>query len=223
MKKLGKRILLCVLTLSLAADPMAIPFSAGIQRVEAASNRKVKGIYKKLLEKRRYKGRNRVLNNINYFYLLDINRDGVSELICFNEYWDNSLFIFTVKKGKLVFLGTSGSHISSKETPKLYYSKKYKALCCIEEFATFGGGTVGPSYGYYRIAGTEVKPWKYAAKMGVSHPNYTHYKIGSDGKYRWVSKKQQKAFYKKYFAPKYIKEYTLLENTPQNRINILGK
>lgn len=227
MKKLGKRILSCVLTLALAAAPMALPFSSGVQRVEAASKkpskRKVKGIYKKLLEKRRYRERNRALDNINYFYLLDINRDGVSELICFDKYGDNSLYIFTVKKGKLFFLGTSGSHISYNEIPKLYYSKKYKALCRIEKSATFGGGCVGPSYEYYRIAGAEMKPWRYTAKMGVSPPQYTYYKIGSDGIDRWVSKKQQKAFYKRYFASKYIKEYILFENTPQNRIKLLGK
>ena len=44
MKKLGKRILLCVLTLSLAADPMAIPFSAGIQREFIRSCWKREGI-----------------------------------------------------------------------------------------------------------------------------------------------------------------------------------
>lgn len=167
--------------------------------------------YKEILEKGSYGP-----YKLNYFYILDIDRDKTPELICMNQWFDNSLYVFSVKKGKLVYLGTSGSKIGFKEIPKLYYSKKYKSLCCQEKDALYGGGLSGPSYTYYRINGKKIKSWKYTAVMKSGSAKY--YANGTAShKYKFVSKKTQKKFYKKYFSPKYLKSYKLMENTPENR------
>lgn len=176
-------------------------------------------LYRTLLEKRSYAQSGGYNFKINYFYLIDINRDQVPEMVCMDQWYNNSLYVFTIKKGKVVFLGSSGSHTGYRETPKLYYSKKYKSLCCIEKNATFGGGLTGPSYDYYRISGSKIINWKHTAEMELDGHTY-YYEIGAKSKNKFVSKSKQKAFYKKYFAPKYIKSYKLLENTSSARNSI---
>ncbi len=180
-----------------------------------------KELYKTLLEKGNYKTKGYNFT-INYFYLLDIDRDGISEMVCLDKWYDNSIYVFSIKGGKVIFLGGSGSRIGYNEVPKLYYSKKYKALCKIDKGATFGGGTMGMAYEYYRISGAKIKAWKYTAKMGVDAPSsYDYFMAGtSSAKAKYISKSKQNAFFKKYFAPKYIKSYKFLQNSANVRNRI---
>lgn len=213
MKKIKKICFLFVLILTVL-ELTPSPFYERNETVKAASTNTL--AYKQLLEQGKYE-----VFDLNYFYLLDINRDGTKELICMSYWYDNSLHVFTQKNGQILYLGTSGSRNGFKETPKFYYSKKYKSLCRKEKFATFGGGLMGPAYEYSHISGKKMKNWKYTAVMKAGSTRY--YATGKhSSKYKFVSKKKQKAFYKKYFAPKYIKKYTLLSNTLENREAILN-
>ncbi len=210
-----KKILCFMFVLILTVSGLApYSFYEKNETVKAASADTL--AYKQLLEQGKYE-----VFDLNYFYLLDINRDGTEELICMRYWSDNSLHVFTQKNGQIVYLGTSGSRNGPKEVPKFYYSKKYKSLCRKEKYATFGGGLMGPAYEYSHISGTEMKDWKYTAVMKSGSTRY-YAKGKTSSKYKFVSKKKQKAFYKKYFAPKYIKKYTLLRNTLENREAVLN-
>lgn len=118
MKKYFKQsfILFALLLLTLA-----LPLTAQAKPGKA----KVKKLYTRFLE----------ANSYDWFVSLDINRDGVKELIISNDQvnsWDDHKFyIYRISRGKVDYVGyvvESCSLDENRGRKHIYYSRKYKAV-----------------------------------------------------------------------------------------------
>ena len=118
MKKYFKR---SFILFSLLLLMLALPLTAQAK----PSKKRVKEIYSSFLK----------LNNYDWFLSLDINRDGIKELIVSfdqNKSWDDHTFyIYSVKKNRIAKIGSVNESASLDENrgrKHIYYSKKYKAI-----------------------------------------------------------------------------------------------
>jgi hypothetical protein len=158
---------------------------------------------------------------LNYFICMDINNDGVKELIVSSsnkatvEDWGYvnkvSALVFTVKNDKLKFLGNIYSCIDQNG---LMYSKKFKGI--VSE-ADAGSGGRGASYGILNIKNNALKEiyecsWYYEI---LDKLQYFYSVNGKD-----TTAKKYNDYYNKYFNSKDYKHYSLKENTESNRNKI---
>lgn len=183
----------------------------------------VKGDYRKLykafLEKGKtvYKsGKNQYEIKLKGFYVLDIDKNGVPDLIVTdNEFFYNKC-VYTVRSGKLVFCGWYGG----RGDYGLNYSSKWKAL--YNFWWTNGIGGSGTQL--MRLSGGKLKDYKYLWSgmngMGSNaKPIYEH--SASADNHKRVSKSTYNAAYKKYVQNQY-KRYSFYSNTASMRNQKFG-
>lgn len=169
-----------------------------------------KRLYKKFLEKKSVKAGKYTITP-KYFYVLNIDKSGVPELIVTERPMGLcTYYVYTVKNNKVSYMGeyTAQGVVAN---PPLYYSSKYKAVFA-EGWTNFVGGTW---QNYYGISGSKLvrkqhcRAWTYPKN---------EYAIGeTNNKEKVVTKAKYNSFYKKYFKNGKIKKYEMQENTAANR------
>lgn len=170
-----------------------------------------KSLYKKFLAKSSVAADTRNIKP-GYFYLLNINKTGVPELVVVDKSHSGPYcvyYVYTIKNNKVVYMG-SCTYKGMGSTPYLYYSTKYKSLY-VCGWTNFVGGVWGS---YYGISGSKL--------VGKQHcrewTNPVEYAIGDTAdKESIVSKSKYNSFYKKYFKNGNIKKYKMQKNTEANR------
>ncbi len=137
-----------------------------------------------------------------YFYVLDVNKDGLPELI----YMDSGSvyqYVYTIVKGEVTLVGELNFSGASKGYV-VTYNKKQKAL--YRQSLSYGSG--GASYGLCRISSkNKLTYYKTFYEAGSS------YTINEKS----VSKSTFQKQLKKYCGSSVLKEYTMLQNTSANR------
>lgn len=178
----------------------------------------VRGYYKTIYKALLTKGTITVKSgNYNYtrtiqgFVLLDIDKNGVPELIIKDTDASSayaSYYVYTVRSGKLRYCG----EYVVRGQSQVFYNSKYKALYM--SWWTNSVGGVG--HRLIRLSGTELKDYKYLW-TGSESPYSTKqiYQYGTTGdKAKNVSKSTFNSKYKKYF--KSYKKYNFVPNTEYN-------
>lgn len=205
-KKISKR---CLAVLLLLAMVLAVPMTS--QAAKKPSKKTVKKLYTEFLKNQ---------SGSDYFTALDINRDGVKELIVSkprrNSYSNDIFSIYTVKSGKVQFLGDVQESISLDYSPSkkkaVYYNKKQKAIRGTET------GPYTAEYSLYRMSGSKLKKYLYC--MGA----YNRYQIFQvqypNKKAKNVSESTHDSFQKKYMKTQCTKK-NLVANTEKNRTKYL--
>ena len=145
-----------------------------------------------------------------YFYLLNIDKSGVPELIVTPDPWSYCDYhVYTIKKNKVTYMGYCTAK-GVMGTPTLYYSSKYKAIL-VEGWTNAVGGSWSA---YYGISGSKFVKKQHC----LAWTNPKEYATGqTGGKETVVSKSKYESFFKKYFTNGKIKQYTMKENTAANR------
>lgn len=168
-----------------------------------------KSLYKKFLAKSSVSAGTSTIKP-NYFYLLNIDKSGVPELVVVDETGAYCYYyVYTIKNNKVTYMGYCTSK-GIMSTPPLYYSSKYKAIL-VEGWTNFVGGTWSA---YYGISGSKL-----VAKQSCrAWQNPVEYAINQTGnKETVVTKAKYTAFFKKYFKNGNIKKYKMKANTATNR------
>lgn len=151
----------------------------------------------------------------DYFSLLDINRDGIKELIAVGAY-DRRANIYTIKKGKVkelesVVCSIRSSYTKGKYKPYVEYNKAAKGLI----LHTHGGtGMLGNIL--YKLKGGKLKSVLY---LDESHDwsNGVEIKAMYSVEDKLVSKKTYMKYYNKYFKEGKSRKVFLKNNTAKNR------
>jgi len=156
------------------------------------------------------------LNGYDWFLSLDINRDGIKELIVSfdqkNSWDDHTFYIYSVKKNKIAKIGSveeSASLEENKGKKHIYYSKKYKA---IRDTST-GAYSLMQTLYQYQPKKTALKSRYYCNAVYGRFPfrligtNEVDAYGVSDAKYNAYEKKYMNSCAKKY----------LYKNTARNR------
>lgn len=151
------------------------------------------------------------------FCILDIDKNGVPELIIKNGLENDSMcvrYVFTVKGGKVHFCGEYGQ----KGESDLRYSPKHKALN--RWWWTNGVGGVGSML--LQLSGGKLKEYRYVYSGAESYgSSKIKYWYGySSAKAKKVSKSTYQSKFNKYF--KDLKVYKFMNNTEENRTKIFG-
>lgn len=165
-------------------------------------------LYKKLLETDRYAA---------WYYVLDIDKNGVPELITgFGGNGRGSFKVYTVKSGKAVKAGEYSVKNVSTNPLVFRYSSKYKTIYSWGSSGSSRG--VGIWWELYNLSGTSLKPKYYVCT--VDSGKFTYYAGTSRTNYKKVSKASYESYYKKYIAG--YKEYKMSANTASNRTKSFG-
>ncbi len=204
-KRIVSRYCLTVLLLIIAV--LMIPSYA--EAAKKPGKKAVKKLYHQFLQQS--------MSGSDYFITLDINRDGVKELITSkprrSSYSDDIYSVYTIRSGKVTLLGTvsessSYNYKASGKKKAIYYNKKCKAIRDCET------GPYSTSLTLYRIAGSKLKQ-----KINCT-AIYNRYRIfqvsyGTSGP-KSVSESRLKSLEKKYMK-KQCKKIRLVLNTEKNR------
>lgn len=169
-----------------------------------------KSLYKKFLAKKSVKaGKSSITPK--YFYVLNIDKTGVPELIVIDRTFGScSYYVYTIKNNKVTYMGEGGTK-SGAVIPTLVYSSKYKAI--YGEGWTNGVGGVWTSY--YGISGSKLVTKQHCHVW--TNPK-TKYVIGQTAKQEnTVTKAKYNSFYKKYFTNGKLQKYEMIQNTAANR------
>lgn len=155
--------------------------------------------------------------NLSYFYYMDLNKDGVKELIVSDkdkaeqEDWGYTYkataLVFTVKDSKLVFLGYIMSCIDEKG---LMYNKKYKGIITEPDSGTGGRGN---GYGIYNLVKNKLKSVNECYWYYETLPYKNNYSINNKN----TTKSKYNAFVKKYFKQSDYTHLSMHSNTKANR------
>ena len=159
--------------------------------VQAATSKQAP-IYNKFLQKN---------PSYTWFCTLDINKDGIKELIVSTnqtERFSNNYLIYTVKKGKMVYIGKIQHTLSTDGKSKaIFYNPNFKAIREIYQ----GAQTI--EHNLYKISNSSFKEAK-----------FQYFPITTSG-INSYKKSLKQYFYKG------CKKYKLYKNTAQNRSNKL--
>ena len=199
--------------------------ASALRAWSAAARKAAKKLYKKFLTKGnasvRYDyGGTGSIKLVSYL-LLDINQDGVSELLVKNTEATKGVamgayYVFAVNKGKVVYCGS----VVMRGTANAYYNKKHKALMN-SGWTNFVGGAWAH---LFRLKSNTIQQYKYMwegyADRGSSQ--YVYYIGSSDKSTSAVSKGKFDKFAKKYFNQQDIKEYKFKTNSAANRKKSFG-
>lgn len=199
MKKSVKKqwfLLLCIALLFM------IPVS-----VQAASPGKgtVKKLYNDFLKKN---------TTYTWFRALDINQDGVKELVVSKNgptNYQDEYFIYTVKNDSVTYVGKIFESTRSGDPNKkkaIYYNKKLKAVRQI------GTGSYSVTYWLYKV-------YKYKLQERLSCGGiYNRYRVFYKSSYgknvSYITEKELDSIYETYFK-KGCTQYILYKNTSANR------
>lgn len=185
----------------------------------------VKGNYKKLYKEFLENGKiNYTIGNstctdtIGSFYLIDVDKNGVPELIAKSGAASDTFsrhHILTVRSGKVF---SCGNHYVKGDSG-FYYNSTYKSI--FTWWWTNGVGGSGAQL--IRVSGGKIVPYKYAWEGSVSmgSSNRVYYIGTSSDSSKQVSKNTYLSFCKKYLkAPA---KRSFIPNTQSNRIAKFGK
>ncbi|MCD8018278.1 MAG: Ig-like domain-containing protein [Clostridiales bacterium] len=180
-----------------AEGTATITAKAGKKKLTCTVN--VKGDYRTL-----YADFLNIKPSYGYYYILDVNKDGLPELI----YMDQGAVyqsVYTVSNGQVKQLGTLSFSGNSYGTVVIY-NKSKKALYC----SSLIHGTGGISQSLYRVTQKGLKLYKSF--------------IYSENRYYIKNKSVSKSKYtkqcKKYCGTSKLKKYNMLQNTAANRNTI---
>lgn len=136
--------------------------------------------------------------NLAYFTLLDINQDGVKELLVGEDEFCWILQIYTIRKNKMLYIGSfSNPYVRATVS----YNKKYKGLI------SKGGGT--------GVSGYVLKILE-KNKLKVTQDIMRSYgEITFNG--RAISESEARTIEQTYFTGKDVSVYSLYPNTSANR------
>ena len=187
--------------------------SAKANKKKATAIVRVEEEYKKLYKKY-LAGRSSGYNKIPFYYVINVDRKGVPELIvCYGGGGMASYEVFTVRSHRVVSLGNYTARGVSFTMPSCSYSKKWKGMAASGWVNGIGGAWSG-------IWGISGKKLKMTRKVFTYYEGNTIvYEIGVEG--RKVSRSQYQSYYNKYF--KNVKSYKPKKNTAANRIRSFGK
>lgn len=156
----------------------------------------------------------------DWFRTLDINKDGVKELIVSKkqlEYSSNVYYVYTIKKNEIVYIGKVSHSQAFKDgkSKVIFYNSKLKA---IRKAVT---APMGFGLSLYKISGSTLKETIY---MNRSFGRFPVYSIGKNGKDKYYTTASEIKKFNKlvdgYFY-KGCKKYILYKNTAANRLNKL--
>lgn len=154
------------------------------------------------------------------FRTLDINKDGVKELIVSKkqlEFSANVYYVYTIKKNEIVYVGKVSHSRAFKDgkSKVIFYNSKLKA---IREALTSPRGF---GLNLYKISGSTLKE---TVRMNRSLGRFPVYSIGKNNKDKYYTTASDiKKFDKlvdRYFY-KGCKKYVLYKNTSSNRAKYL--
>ncbi len=171
-----------------------------------------------------------------HFCLLDLNGDGVKELIVarMGSNWTPkamTLYVFTIRNNKVKFVKYGGSNDYTFRAigDKLYYSEKNKALYCQaliqESSAYYDDETM--TFSLYKMKGKKIVRTAYAAfhkKVGLTgkKKSLREYCIRKAGAAK-CSSDEYDAYMEKTFQHMDLKVVRLYANTAANKKKLLGK
>ena len=167
-----------------------------------------KTVYKKLLKQgnRQFKvksqhGTYTTTISMKYFTLVNIDRKGAPELITLSEPYGNWIDVFTIKNGKLKYLG---KELNKYMGGYVRYNPSKKGLVV----AAGGSGSAGDAL--IQMSGNGLK--EKVSTLQIFNQKTT-YMLN----YKTCSYKTYKKYTKKYFAKKNIKLAYFVENNKFNR------
>ena len=181
----------------------------GMSTEAASKNAK---IYKKFLKKRSTSvtingsnGKYKQKVKMNYFVLINIDKSGPKELIVKNtEYdWDN--YVFTIKNGKVKFLGRVAGKYNSG---RVLYNAKYKGLVGRD------GGTGFLLHSLYKLKNGKLNE---SIHIWENHNLSDTFAVNNKN----CSKKTFNKYYNKYFKASKLKSYAFVTNKKANRSRLL--
>lgn len=149
----------------------------------------------------------------NWYYVLDVDQSGVPELIV-NDYSGalTDFYVYTVKNGKMVYLGYCGTK-GLGSVPVISYVSKYKGLVT-SGWTNFIGGVWWNMFG---ISGSKLTNIHHMRE--AHNPGDEFYVGNTDSTAKKVSEAEYQKFYNTYFKDSLVKKYTMLKNTEANRKN----
>lgn len=171
-------------------------------------------LYRAFLRQSKVKGDGSYTYAPGYFYLLNIDKKGVPELIVSSKYGYGVYHVYTILNGKVTYTGTYSR--KGFMIHQISYSSKYKGLYT-EGWINHVGGV----YSYYYGMNSAGK--KLVAKQHMTEytsPSRKYYYGTTASQSKKVSKSKYLSFYKKYFKGKY-KNYSMHVNTEANRIKCI--
>lgn len=174
-------------------------------------NKSYKELYKAFLAKEKVKVNNQTIN-IGYFYILNINKKGVPELIITDKYSGAlvTYYVYSIIDGKVKCIGSCTAKGLSNSS--FYYSKKYKGLY-VGGWINFVGGAWESLY-CMNSTGKKLSS-KYWAKSQLNPKGY--WTGTSSENCKKVTKAKCSTYSKKYF--KNLTRYEMHANTAANRAN----
>ncbi|MGN0276056.1 MAG: Ig domain-containing protein [Hominisplanchenecus sp.] len=183
-----------------------------------------KSIYRALLEKGSVThpdfttgGEGSTVTPIDSFSVLDIDKNGMPELVISNSEQDSPLrlfVVFTVKHGEASYCGGYGLRYGGE----LWYSGKYKA---VYQCNLYPGGMEVQCL--HRLTGGKLKIWKRASSYYDYGKSKTVYDYSTNnGTAKEINEKTYQSVVKKYFEGSHIKVCKGLSNTAANRKKVLG-
>lgn len=199
MRKIRKLIsaALCVLVLT-----VTITFSCPVNAKTAG----YKKLYNNFLSNSTIPAGNYTITP-NWYYVINIDRTGVPELIVTSSGGAITGYcVYTVKKGKVKFIGEYGAKGISYTNPTFSYIKKYKGLVA----SGWTNGIGGAWNNMYKKSKYKLVQKKHL----MSENSGLYYGKTTETRHK-VSKKAFMKYYKKYFKP--AKEYKMKKNTAANR------
>lgn len=209
MKSIQRKIT----ALFLAITFLFAQFSLSTYEVSAASVT-ADTSWKKLYKNHLYSNRPTTVLDLNGYYVLDIDKNGMPELITATcKQGITTYDVYTVKKGKMIHTGSAKSTGSYIPLPIIRYSSKCKALHIYRGYK--GYGTSGESL--YRIVNGKLTE---QFRADVSYIFKHYYKGNNSSNLKEVSKSTYNAYMKNYI--KTYKAYKMLPNTYENRRKSFG-
>ena len=176
------------------------------------------------------------------FCLLDINGDGVKELIVARNApnWDPpaiTFYVFTIRGGKVRFVKNLGTndYTVRMNGKKILYSSKYKALYCPCTIDTSDAYTMKTqmSYSLFRMRGTKLVRYCYAERdveqeieEGSERKITFRYQEAGESAVETASGTKPEAYaslMKAYFRSTDLTAVSMVRNSAKNRKKILGK
>lgn len=152
----------------------------------------------------------------DYFYVLNLDRTGVPELIISQEF-SRTFFVYTVISGKVRYLGEC-SKKGMVGKPYITYSSTHKSI----QVDGWINGVGGVWSANYAISKSKLIQKHYACEYANAdgHGSREYYTAVNGASSKKVSKSTYVSFVNKYLLSKYYKQYNMLTNTLTNRNNI---
>lgn len=203
MKKYFKHSLIfCFLLLLTLALPMTT------QAAKKPTAKKVKALYNKFMAS--------YYSDSSWFCTLDINRDGVKELIASRpktKSWDDDIYyIYRVKSNKVTYVGkisVSGSYGSLNKPKAVYYNRSLKAIRATTTTA------VNLTHTLYQLSGGKLKERLTCSGTYGRYPFY--YKSVKGGAPQYFSSAASYEKFSKKYMEKGCTKKKLVKNTARNR------